>query len=62
MSPRWRAMYLKCHRREKDGKEQLYWSFAEKRRLVDGRIVDRHVLHLARSTMLRSSRASVTDQ
>jgi hypothetical protein len=39
-------MYLKCHRREKDGKEHRYWSIAEKRRLADGRIVDRHVLYL----------------
>lgn len=39
-------MYLKCHRRAKDGKEHRYWSIAEKRRCADGRIVDRHVLYL----------------
>jgi transposase len=39
-------MYLKCHRRFKDGKEHRYWSIAEKRRLYGGRIVDRHVLYL----------------
>jgi hypothetical protein len=39
-------MYLKCHRRFKDGKEHRYWSIAEKRRVGRGRIVDRHVLYL----------------
>ena len=39
-------MYLKCHPRLKDGKEHRYWSIAEKRRLSDGRVVDRHVLYL----------------
>lgn len=39
-------MYLKCHRRFKDGKEHRYWSVAEKRRCADGRVVDRHVLYL----------------
>ena len=39
-------MYLKCHRRFKDGKEHRYWSIAEKRRCGDRRIVDRHVLYL----------------
>lgn len=38
-------MYLKCHRRFKDGKEHRYWSIAEKRRCAGGRVVDRHVLH-----------------
>ncbi len=40
------AMYLKGHRRLKDGKEHRYWRIAEKHRCVDGRIVDRHVLYL----------------
>ena len=39
-------MYLKCHRRFKDGKDHRYWSIAEKRRCAGGRIVDRHVLYL----------------
>jgi len=39
-------MYLKCHRRFKDGKEHRYWSLAEKRRCAGGRVVDRHVLYL----------------
>jgi len=39
-------MYLKCHRRFKDGKEHRYWSIAEKRRCAGGRIVDRHVVYL----------------
>ena len=40
------AMYLKCHRRFKDGKEHRYWSIAEKRRLSRDRVIDRHVLYL----------------
>lgn len=40
------AMYLKCHRRVKDGKEHRYWSIAEKRRCAGGRVVDRHLLYL----------------
>jgi hypothetical protein len=39
-------MYLKCHRRIKDGKEHRYWSIAEKRRIGRQRVVDRHVLYL----------------
>jgi transposase len=39
-------MYLKCHRRLKDGKEHRYWSIAEKQRCADGRVVDRHLLYL----------------
>jgi hypothetical protein len=39
-------MYLKCHRRVKDGKEHRYWSVAEKHRCADGRVVDRHILYL----------------
>ncbi len=41
-----RVMFLKCHRRFKDGKEHRYWSIAEKRRCAGGRTVDRHVLYL----------------
>ncbi len=39
-------MYLRCHRRVKDGKEHRYWSIEEKRRCADGRAVDRRVLYL----------------
>jgi hypothetical protein len=39
-------MYLKCHRRIKDGKEHRYWSIAEKQRCADGRVMDRHLLYL----------------
>ena len=39
-------MYLRCHRRLKDGKEHRYWSIEEKYRCADGRAVDRHVLYL----------------
>jgi transposase len=39
-------MYLRCHRRFKDGKEHHYWSIEEKHRCADGRAVDRHVLYL----------------
>ena len=39
-------MYLKCHKRVKDGKEHRYWSIVEKLRVADDRTVDRHVLYL----------------
>jgi DDE family transposase len=39
-------MYLRCHRRRKDGKEHRYWSIEEKHRCTDGRAVDRRVLYL----------------
>ncbi|HSB79156.1 MAG TPA: IS1634 family transposase, partial [Candidatus Methylomirabilis sp.] len=39
-------MYLKCHRRVKDGKEHRYWSIVEKLRCADGCTVDRHLLYL----------------
>ena len=39
-------MFLRCSKRLKDGKEHLYWSVVESRRLHDGRIVQRHVLYL----------------
>jgi hypothetical protein len=39
-------MYLKAHRRFKDGKEHRYWSIVESRRCSGGRVVQRHVLYL----------------
>jgi transposase len=39
-------MYLKCHTRVKDGKQHRYWSLMEKRRVADGRILDRPLLYL----------------
>lgn len=39
-------MYLKGHTRRKDGKEHRYWSLMEKRRVADGRILDRPLLYL----------------
>ena len=39
-------MFLRCSRRRKDGKEHLYWSVVENRRLSDQRIAQRHVLYL----------------
>jgi len=39
-------MFLRCSKRLKDGKEHLYWSVVENRRLHDGRVVQRHVLYL----------------
>jgi hypothetical protein len=38
-------MYLKCHRRFKDGREHHCYSVAEKRRVARG-TVDRHILYL----------------
>jgi transposase len=39
-------MFLRCSTRRKDGKEHLYWSVVENRRVSGGRIVQRHVLYL----------------
>lgn len=39
-------MFLRCSKRSKDGKEHLYWSVVENRRLHDGRVAQRHVLYL----------------
>ena len=40
------VMYLKCHRRNKDGKEHRYWSVAERVTGSGGRRFERHVLYL----------------
>jgi transposase len=39
-------MFLRCSKRRKDGKEHLYWSVVENRRVSGGRVVQRHVLYL----------------
>jgi transposase len=39
-------MFLRCSTRRKDGKEHLYWSVVENRRVNGDRIVQRHVLYL----------------
>jgi transposase len=39
-------MFLRCNRRKKDGKTHDYWSVAENRRCIDGRVVQRQVLYL----------------
>jgi len=39
-------MFLRCHRRKKDGKEHHYYSVEESRRLQSGRVVQRRVLYL----------------
>ena len=39
-------MFLRCHVRQKDGKEHRYWGIVESRRLPDGRVVQRPVLYL----------------
>ena len=46
-----RRMYLKGHTRRQDGKEHRCWSLMEKRRVADGRVLDRPLLSLwARAT------------
>ena len=40
------SVYLKCHRRWKDGKEHRYWSVSEKVSCAGGRQVERQVLYL----------------
>ncbi|PYT23616.1 MAG: hypothetical protein DMG57_31405 [Acidobacteria bacterium] len=39
-------MFLRCHRRNKDGKEYRYYSVEECRRLSSGRVVQRRVQYL----------------
>ena len=39
-------MFLRCHRRKKDGKEHRYYSVEESRRVQSGRVVQRRVLYL----------------
>ena len=39
-------MFLRCKKRRKDGKDHLYWSIVENRRVMGGRILQRHVLYL----------------
>jgi len=39
-------MFLRAKARTKDGKEHRYWSVVENRRVVGGRVVQRHVLYL----------------
>jgi transposase len=39
-------MFLRCHRRTKDGKEHRYYSVEESRRLQSGKAVQRRVLYL----------------
>ena len=39
-------MFLRCHRRKKDGKEHRYYSVEESRRLQCGKVVQRRVLYL----------------
>ena len=39
-------MFLRCKKRRKDGKEHLYWSVVENRRISGGRVLQRQVLYL----------------
>lgn len=39
-------MFLRCTKRRKSGKEHLYWSVVENKRVGGGRVVQRHVLYL----------------
>jgi len=39
-------MFLRCKKRFKDGKEHLYWSIVENRRVTGGKVLQRHVLYL----------------
>jgi transposase len=39
-------MFLRCNRRNKDGKVHEYWNIVENRRVSDGRIAQRQVLYL----------------
>ena len=39
-------MFLRCTKRNKDGKEHRYWNVVENRRVTGGRVVQRQVLYL----------------
>ena len=39
-------MFLRHRIRNKDGKRHRYWSVVENKRVADGRVVQKHVLHL----------------
>jgi hypothetical protein len=39
-------MFLRRHVRRKDGKEHIYWTIVENRRVRGGKVVQRHVLYL----------------
>lgn len=39
-------MFLRCTKRNKNGKEHCYWSIVENKRCAGGKIVQRHVLYL----------------
>ena len=39
-------MFLRCKKRRKDGKDHLYWSVVENRRVAGDRVMQRHVLYL----------------
>jgi len=39
-------MFLRCHRRKKNGKDHRYWSVVESRRLSTGKTAQRQVLYL----------------
>jgi len=39
-------MFLRCKKRRKDGKEHHYWSIVENRRIMGGRVLQRHVLYI----------------
>lgn len=39
-------MFLRCKKRNKDGKEHRYWSVVENRRVAGGKTVQKHLLYL----------------
>lgn len=39
-------MFLRCHKRLKDGKEHRYYSVEESRRPQSGKVIQRRVLYL----------------
>jgi hypothetical protein len=51
-------MFLRATTRKKDGKVHRYFSVVENKRVRGGFVVQRHVLHLGRSTPRRNSSRS----
>ena len=56
-------MFLRHKIRIKDGKRHRYWSVVENKRVAGGRVVQKHVLHLARiSQSIGASGLRISDK
>ncbi|MDP2325416.1 MAG: IS1634 family transposase, partial [Gammaproteobacteria bacterium] len=49
------GLFLRCHRRHKNGKDHAYWSVVENHRSVAGKVVQRQVLYLGELTQAQQT-------